>query len=137
MVLPKSSASKSLVDVSGKRLQLTRALMNSKFECHYKCYEVEGSVDVDLIAQKFADHFSTADSANDTSRASIMYDEYINARVNYSGFPLTLTKLYDAEILGNTIDNLSRGKAAGLDSLTSEHLQNCHPTNIDYISKII
>ena len=100
---------------------------NSKFECHHKCNGAKGSVDVDFIAQKFADHFSTAYSANDTSRANSLYDEYINAHVNYSGFPLTSTKLFDDELLDNTNDNLSRGKAAGLDSLTSEHLQNCHP----------
>ena len=58
---------------------------NSKFECHHKCNEVEGSVDVDLIAHKFAYHFSTAYSANDASRASSLYDEYINSRFNYSG----------------------------------------------------
>jgi hypothetical protein len=100
---------------------------NSKFECHHKCNEVEDSVDVDLIAQKFADHFSTANSANDASRASSLYDELVNSRVNYSGFPLTSSKPFDTEVEGNTIDNLSRGKVAGLDGLTSENLQNCHP----------
>ena len=74
-----------------------------------------------ILSRKNSLHiFSTAYSANDTSRANSLYDEYINARVNYSGFPLTSTKLFDAELLGNTNDNLSRGKAAGLDSLTSE-----------------
>ena len=31
---------------------------NSKFESHIKCGEVEGSVDANIIAEKFSDHFS-------------------------------------------------------------------------------
>ena len=33
---------------------------------------------------------------------------------------------FDAELLGNVIIDLKRGKAAGLDTLTAEHLQNSH-----------
>jgi len=31
------------------------------------------------------------------------------------------------ELLSNIIDKLKRGKAAGLDSLSAEHLIHCHP----------
>jgi len=34
--------------------------------------------------------------------------------------------LYDAELIETVIMNMSRGKAAGLDGLTAEHLQFCH-----------
>jgi exonuclease III len=100
---------------------------NSKFENRQKCNEVEGSVDVDVIVNKFADHFSTAYSPNDATRASSLYDEFIVLRSNYSGFPLPSSNPFDAELLGNIIDNLSRGKAAGLDGITAEHMQHCHP----------
>jgi exonuclease III len=100
---------------------------NSKFECNYKCNEVEGCVDVDIIANKFADHFSAAYTATDINRANSLYTEYVTLRANYVGFPLPSSNMFDAELLGNVIDNLSRGKAGGLDGITAEHLQHCHP----------
>ena len=57
---------------------------NSKFENRQKCNEVEGSVDVDVIVNKFADNFSTAYSPNDATRASSLYDEFIVLRSNYT-----------------------------------------------------
>jgi hypothetical protein len=56
-----------------------------------------------------------------------VYDEFIDLRSNYSSFPLPSSNPFDAELLGNIIDNLSRGKAAGLDGITAEHMQHCHP----------
>ena len=38
--------------------------------------------------------------------------------VNYS---------FDVELVGKIISSLKKGKAAGLDGLTAEHLQFCHP----------
>jgi hypothetical protein len=100
---------------------------NSKFESHHKCVEVDGCVDVDVIASKFADHFSKCYTATDANRAANLHEEYAMLRVKYNGFPVLSNNLFDAELLGNIIANLHRGKAAGLDSLTAEHLQNCHP----------
>lgn len=100
---------------------------NSKFELHHNCDEVDGSVDANSIADKFAKFFSESYQANNADRASSLYSEYVNQRANYSGFSLQSTELFDAELLGDVIDNLSCGKAAGLDSLTAEHLKNCHP----------
>jgi len=56
-----------------------------------------------------------------------LYSEYVNLRSSYIGFPIPSSQMFDAELLGNVIDNLSRGKAAGLDGITAEHLQHCHP----------
>ena len=109
---------------------------NSKFESHYKCEDVDGCVDTNIIADKFASFFAGSYQANDVDRASCLYDTYINQRVNYSGFPLQSNELFDAELLGNIIDNLSCGKAAGLDSLTAEHLKNCHPIISTILAKL-
>ena len=71
---------------------------NSKFENRHKCNEVEGSVDVDVVVNKFADHFSAGHSPNDPSRASSLYDEFIDLRTNYSSFPLPSNNAFDAEL---------------------------------------
>ena len=109
---------------------------NSKFESNQTCDEVDGIVDVKIIAEKFAKFFSDSYQANDAHRASCLYSEYINQRANYSGFTLQPNELFDAELLGSIIENMSCGKAAGLDGLTAEHLKNCHPILSTILSKL-
>ena len=48
-------------------------------------------------------------------------------RENYCGFVNSDKYLFDVELISNVIFKLKRGKAAGLDSLTAEHLLHCHP----------
>ena len=49
-------------------------------------------------------------------------------RVNYCGSAFNDEHLFDVELISNIIFKLKRGKAAGLDSLTAEHLLHCHPS---------
>ena len=109
---------------------------NSKFESHIKCGEVEGSVDANIIAEKFSDHFSKSYAANNSDRANCLYEEYAILRDNYIGFPANCINSFDAEKVGNIIFSLSRGKAAGLDCITAEHLQNCHPIISTSLAKL-
>ena len=99
----------------------------SKFESSNKCQQVDGCVDSDIIANKFAQHFSQAYTSTDPSRANSLKTEYLQRRTDYFGFALSEEQMFDTELLAKTISNLSRGKAAGLDSLSSEHLLFCHP----------
>ena len=48
-------------------------------------------------------------------------------RVDYHGFPISECQAFDVELISNLIDDMKRGKAAGLDGLTSEHLKFSHP----------
>ena len=48
-------------------------------------------------------------------------------RENYCGSVNSDKYLFDVELISNVIFKLKRGKAAGLDSLTAEHLLHCHP----------
>ena len=109
---------------------------NSKFESHIKCGEVKGSVDANIIAEKFSDHFSKSYAANNPDRANCLYEEYAILRDNYIGFPANCINSFDAEKVGNIILSLSRGKAAGLDCITAEHLQNCHPIISTLLAKL-
>ena len=48
---------------------------------------------------------------------------YEHTRPSYVGSPYLEEYRFDAELVGTVIKNLKRGKAAGLDTLTAEHLQ--------------
>jgi hypothetical protein len=48
-------------------------------------------------------------------------------RENYCGSVNSDKYLFDVELISNIIFKLKCGKAAGLDSLTAEHLLHCHP----------
>ena len=47
---------------------------------------------------------------------------YNSLRPNYIGAPYTEEYKFDAECIEQSLAHMKRGKAAGLDSLTSEHL---------------
>jgi exonuclease III len=109
---------------------------NSKFASHSKCIEVDGCVDANIIVEKFADHFSTCYVAHNTDRANRLFDDYVKLRENYIGLPSNCNGTFDAELVGNIISSLGRGKAAGLDNLTAEHLLNSHPIISTLLAKL-
>ena len=59
---------------------------------------------------------------------------YNNRWHNYVGAPFDNTYLVDAELVEQMIGNMHRGKAAGLDGFTAEHLLSLsitmHPSKI-------
>lgn len=110
---------------------------NSKFEVNnQKCEQVDGYTDSESIAAKFASHFETAYSSVSVSRAQELETEYLNLRKDYSGYPLTNENLFDVELVSKVITDLKRGKAAGLDLLSAEHLQYCHPILPTILTKL-
>ena len=100
---------------------------NSKFASHFKCVEVDGCVDTNIVVEKFADYFSKCYVANNADRANCLFEDYIKLRENYIDFPANGNGAFYAALVGNIISGLGRGKAAGLDNLTAEHLHNSHP----------
>ena len=99
----------------------------SKFESSSKCIEVDGSVDEDVIAEKFVKHFSNCFSCNDENRSDILKDEYMRLRENYVGLPSSDHITFDTELVSKVVLNLHRGKAIDIDGLTSEHILFSHP----------
>ena len=55
-----------------------------------------------------------------------MQCNYERTRSNYTGSPYLQEHRFDAELVETVSKDLERGKAAGLDTLTAEHLQNAH-----------
>jgi len=99
----------------------------SKFEQRAKYEQVDGCVDKSKIAEKFALHFSGACSSNNSMHAADLKQQYEEKRAAYYGTPLDPNDKFDVELVDKIISELQRGKAAGLDSLTAEHLQYSHP----------
>jgi hypothetical protein len=61
---------------------------------------------------------------------------YESKRASYVGSPMRDEVLFDAELVDSIVTNMKRGKAAGLDGLTAEHLQYCHPCLPTLLAKL-
>ena len=51
--------------------------------------EVDGCVNNNVVADKFADHFCKAYSCNNATRAAELNNEYAEIRATYQGLPLS------------------------------------------------
>ena len=93
----------------------------SKFESTNKCVEIDGCVDPNTIADKFANYFSNCFSCNNKEKA------VTRDRPTYCGLPPVTDLCFDTECVSKVISVLKRGKAADIDGLTSEHILLSHP----------
>ena len=91
----------------------------SKSEQTKKYTQVDGCVEANIIAGKFAKHFEKSYSCNNQDRADLLKQEYSKLRDGYSGLPLPDNVVFDSSIM---ISKLKRGKAAGIDGLMAEQL---------------
>ena len=100
---------------------------NSKFSTGAgQCKQVDGLTDHQQIADNFEKHFAALGSVVQNNAIRNMQCTYEHIRPNYVGSPYLQEQRFDAELVSNVIIDLKRGKAAGLDTLTAEHLQNSH-----------
>ena len=99
----------------------------SNFGSKSKCSQVEGCIDPDVIADKFADHFKASISCNDPNRAESLKKSYLESFITYCGSPITDAHKFDTELVSHVIMGLKQGKASDIDGLSAEHLQYCHP----------
>lgn len=98
--------------------------------------QINGLVDDAEIAQKFELFFKQActhlsDDGNQNLQAI-----YGNMRKDYCGMPYTDDLDFDVGLIEAIIDRMKRGKAAGLDELTVEHLQCSHPALFLFLTKL-
>jgi exonuclease III len=99
-----------------------------KFEnTHSKIIQVDGLSDDSMVAAKFLQHFSTCCSNLTDVGSKRLADVYNTRRPIYQGIPFDDSFSIDVELVDSSIRSLKRGKAAGLDGLSAEHLLNCHP----------
>jgi len=108
----------------------------AKFEHSAKYDQIDGCTDRQEIAEHFAQHFSAACSSANAERAAELKCEYNEKRSRYCGLPLLNENKIDVELIDEIINNLQRGKAAGLDSLTAEHLHFSHSILFNILAKL-
>ena len=93
-------------------------------------------MDNTTIASNFATHFEKHCQPSSIVRNAALKSKYEELRVNYCGIPIRECQAFDVELIGNIIENMKKGKAAGLDGLTSEHLKYSHPTLVVVLCKL-
>ena len=109
----------------------------SKFESGNRhVSHVNGITDVNTVAENFAMHFAKSCASNTSVGADRLRNEYTRLRKKYYCSPDNDRYRFDAELVETIIGNLKRGKAAGLDGVTSEHLQYSHPLLTCVLAKL-
>jgi len=98
--------------------------------------QVHGITDQVVIAEHFATHFSKACSYYTVAGNIRPRDEYLCTRMDYSCHASTDTCDFDAKLVEIVIAKMKRGKAAGLDGITAEHLQYCLPLLCTVLAKV-
>ena len=82
-----------------------------------------------------SNRLATANSSN--LGASRLKTEYVSKRFSYQGQPYDENRFaFDAELIDNVIGKMKRGKAAGLDGITCEHLLFSHPLLPGILAKL-
>jgi len=74
-------------------------------------------------------------------KTSTRFNNYFQAvyyarRRAYVGDPLLDKYRFEGELIGNVLVNMKRGKAAGLDELTTEHVVHSHPVLVIILAKL-
>ena len=98
--------------------------------------QVDGIADCAIIATNFARHFESTCKSLSSTRNEALKAQYNALRSQYCGSVLTDKHDFDVELLSRLINSLKRGKAAGLDELTCEHLQFSHPVVVSILVKL-
>ena len=89
---------------------------------------IEGSVDPDVIAGKFASYFTSIFSCNDPQKANSIKQDYDTLRANYSGLPVNENHNIDTELVSNVVCDLTHEKVVDINGLSAEHLYYCQPS---------
>ena len=95
---------------------------------------IYGTVNIAQIASNFARFFAEIGSNVRTANSDKLEAEYFRLRRDYSGHPVG--ERFDAELVERVINAMQRGKAAGLDGITAEHLQFAHSLLPTVLSKL-
>jgi exonuclease III len=127
---------------------LHEALISKRGPAFWKCWrskfdsktrhimQVDGHVNDEDIVENFKLFFEQACSKNSEVGSKNLNVEYNNMRKNYCGMPVTDDMEIDVELIDCIVYHMKRGKAAGLDGLTTEHLQYCHPAVYLLLAKL-
>jgi hypothetical protein len=121
-----NNVSNALHDALITKNQITFWKMwNNKFKSKNKTSNIIEGLSEDIeIADNFAKGFSKANKLSDNSKK--LEKEFLERLQSYMGNCFCISDI-NLELIDSIINKLERGKSPGVDRLTAEHLQNCHP----------
>jgi len=123
--------------LSNKEGQTFWNCWRSKFSsARQQPHQVDGFADEADIAENFAEYFRKTCSPQTAEGNAKLQDIYEKKRSAYVGSTVSEDMTFDASLLDCIINKMKRGKAAGLDGLTAEHLQFCHPCLPTLLAKL-
>ena len=127
---------------------LHEALINKQGVSFWKCWrskfenktmhvtQVNGLVDNNEIVYEFQKYFKEVCSNNTVQGNTRLKNLYDSRRPSYHGLQPSYDVSFDVELIESIVCNMKRGKAAGIDDITVEHLQYCHPSIYVSLSKL-
>ena len=98
--------------------------------------QVNGVTNDKIIVSNFAEHLNKCCSPNSGEQSDTISSKFANLHQNYCGLSCTDEQVVDAALVDKIIRSLKDGKAAGLDSLTAEHLKYSHPALATVLAKL-
>lgn len=109
----------------------------SKFNCNKtRVGQVDGLVNDTDIVHSFENYFAAASSKLTVTGSQNLKQVYDCKRLNYFGTPHLAEFDFDVELVEKVVHNMKRGKAAGLDCFTVEHILHSHPAIYLLLNKI-
>jgi hypothetical protein len=97
---------------------------------------IDESSDPCIIANKFGDYFSKV-CTSEPSAYSSDNNMFIQRLSEYIGYSDHSNKdIISVELLEEVFESMSRGKVAGLDNLTIEHIQFAHPIIVTILKEL-
>ena len=134
--MEQSSVSNNLHDaLVNKNSTMFWKIWKNKFntnQSHAKI--IEGSSDETQIANGFANFF---DRTRNTDIEQIMlFKKQFTDQYNNYDFDCKQLPICEIHLIDSLVTNMTKGKSAGVDFLTCEHLQYSHPIVISMITKL-
>ena len=97
---------------------------------------IDGVRDDNIIANNLANYFSKTCSVNSDKKALSFFEKFNDNMKSYVGDNWTHDFTISVQLIDEIIFHLEKGKAAGLDGLTAEHLKFSHPIVTSLLSKL-
>jgi len=88
------------------------------------------------IAEEFSKYFQTVCSPNSVGREKSLEQSYLDRKAGYDCRENLANFLVTVEEVDAAVRKQKKGKAPGLDTVSAEHLLNCHPILITLLTKI-
>ena len=128
--------------------ELHEALLNKQGPAFWKVWRskfetnkgwsrpIDGASTTEETLRRFVEYFKQTGCSLTVAGNEVLRDKYANRRENYIGTCHNVDFEFSVHLVENTIINMKRGKAPGLDGLTAEHLQHCHPSVCVLLTKL-